>query len=751
MTAPPVIASQPQAQVVGAGTSATFSVSSVNATTYRWQSSPDAGATWTDVAGATASSLTLPTVSLVDGATQFRVLLTNANGTTASSVVSLNVRPNLRLLAGALGGQGYRDGTPAESRLKGPRGVAGDAAGNVYVTDGNHVIRRIAPNGTMTTVAGTPGQPGRVDGPAAAAKFDSPRSIALDASGALWVVDQGTCFLRRIAQGQVTSFADLGSENCFPMGSQRPDQYNPTEVAIGPGGDIFVADDSRHVIRRVDASGAVSVYAGTEGVQGSADGPRTSAQFYSPRGLAVDAAGTLYVADWRNHTVRRIAADGSVTTLAGTAGSAGHVDSVGAAARFTYPRGVAIAGGYLVVSESAHVIRRIDLATGAVTTLAGQAGVSGFADGIGTAARFAEPYGVAIDAAGTAYVADANNHMVRRVSAAGVVTRLAGQMDPVGSADGTGAAARFSTANQITVDAAGNLYAGERFAGRNSAGERYGSTIRKISPAGVVTTLAGAPGLGGSYDGIGSEARFDGTRYIAVTRDGTVYVAGDRTDHDCLIRRVSPAGEVLTIAGIRGSCYRRDGNPVEARFLPFTGIAVDSAGNVAVAEIVCGIRLVVGAMTSTVAGGGDKACAVVDGPAAVATIAEPHALVFEPSGALLFADRGPVVRRLKTDGSIETVAGSAAAGNADGTGAEARFQDITAMAVDAAGRIHVVDSGNHAVRLIEAGGRVRTLIPLNVGPRVVLGEGGSLNAPIGIALLPGGAIAVTSEFGVLMD
>lgn len=167
--------------------------------------------------------------------------------------------------------------------------------------------------------------------------------------------------------------------------------------------------------------------------------------------------------------------------------------------------------------------------------------------------------------------------------------------------------------------------------------------------------------------------------------------------------------------GSRRVQYRsaRDGDICVGNLLPFAGIAVDAAGNVAVSDIYCNIRLIAGGMISTVAGGGAKACVVADGAASEATVAAP--------------------------------------GNADGTGGAVRFQDITAMAVDAAGRIYVVDSGNHAVRLIEAGGRVRTLIPLNVGPRVVLGEGGSLNSPIGIALLPGGAIAVTSEFGVLVD
>lgn len=741
---PPVVTTPPQAQSAIAGASVTLSVSSANATAYRWQFSADDGVAWDDIPGATASSLTLPKVVLADTATQYRVVLSNGNGTTSSASAVLDVKPNVRLLAGALGGHGFRDGGLADSRLNGPRSAAVDKDGNVYVADGgNHVIRRMAPNGAMTTVAGTPGQPGRVDGAALSARFDNPRSIAVDGNGVLWVVDQGTCWLRRIANGQVTSFADLGSSNCFRMGAQLPGQYNPTEVAVGPGGDVFVSDDFRHVVRRISTSGAISVFAGTEEYSGSGDGPRTTAQFYGPRGLAFDAAGNLYVADRRNNAIRRIAADGMVTTYAGMAGSPGNVDAAGGSARFSAPVGIAAAGGSLWVSDAAfNVVRRIDIASATVITVAGDPGRDGFADGRGANARFRFPAGIGADAAGNVLVADTNNNMIRRVSPAGDVVRVAGQTDPQGESDGAGGAARFTWANAIAADAIGNVY----------AIEWYGSTVRKISPDGVVTTLAGKAGEWGNEDGTGSAARFSVFGAIAAGSDGAMYVAHGQSDSDgCMVRRVAPSGQTITVAGSRTRCGSRNGDIAVAELWYPTGIAVSSTGTIAVTEsnFTCAIRQVAGRVVSTLV---DRTvCEVRDGAAGVARVALPAAPAYEASGSLVFADTRSMVRRLKPDGSIETVAGSVEAGNVDGVASAARFQDITGLAVDPAGRIYVLDSGNHSVRLIDRNGRVRTLVPLRVGPRVVLGENGSLNTPMGLALLPGGGIAVSSEFAIVTD
>lgn len=735
---PPVIATQPQAQSVSAGTAPAFTVVSGNANSYQWHRSTDGGGTWTDIGGANSATLTLPPAGLIDGGAQYRVNLANSLGSTTSNVAALTVRPNLRLLAGALGGQGYLDAAGSSARFRGPRGTAVDAAGNVYVADSDsHVIRRITPSGVVSTIAGAAGVPGRVDGAALSARFDVPRTIAIDGAGTIWVVDQGTCYLRRIAGGQVSSFANLALSGCFLAEQTSPTASDPAEIAVGPSGAIFVSDRAQHVILRVDSTGTVTGFAGSYRFPGSLDGPRLSAYFNNPRGLAFDASGNLFVADSRNGTIRRIATDGTVTTIAGVAGQLGSVDGVGIASRFSSPRGLAIAGAnrLLVTDYGADTVRQIDLITSSVTTLAGSPGINGSADGTGAGARFYGPFGIASDSAGVAYVADSANHLIRRIDPSGTVTRLAGQPGIPGSADGSGSAARFSDARKIVADGAGNVY----------VADTWNHTIRKITPAGLVSTLAGMAGEGGSADGSGSAARFFSPMDIAIDAGGNLYVADFG---NCAIRRVTQSGDVSTVAGRAGDCDIRDGPVSQARLYNVSAIASDAAGNVVFSEGACGIRRVSSGVVSTVAG--FVGCSVIDGPADVARATWPSVLAYEPTGSILFVNGGTMVRRLRADGSMETIAGSTR-GNVEGPGGLAKFESITALATDTAGRIYVVDSGNQAVRLIAADRSVRTLVPYAAGPRVVLGDTPSLNYPVGLALLPGNVITLTSEFAVLLD
>jgi sugar lactone lactonase YvrE len=284
---------------------------------------------------------------------------------------------------------------------------------------------------------------------------------------------------------------------------------------------------------------AGSTLSTNDGGSGSADGTGAAARFAQPVGIAADAADNLYVADSSNLTIRKISAAGVVTTLAGTAGMPGSADGSGAAAQFLYPFGIAAdaAGNVYVADLHARTIRKIT-AAGVVTTLAGTAGVSGSADGSGAAARFASPVGIAADAAGNLYVADFDNYTIRKITAAGVVTTLAGTAGVSGSADGSGAAARFSGPNAIALDTAGNLY----------VTDLYNCTVRKITSAGMVTTLAGAVGVCGNVDGKKRDARLGTPAGIAMDAAGNLYVAEPSLS---TIRKIAASsGEVTTVAGV---------------------------------------------------------------------------------------------------------------------------------------------------------------------------------------------------------
>lgn len=311
-------------------------------------------------------------------------------------------------------------------------------------------------------------------------------------------------------------------------------------MTVDGSGNLYVADTSNATIRMITPTGVVTTLAGSPGSAGSSDGSGAAARFNQPAGVAVDAGGTIYVADRNNQTVRKITPAGVVTTLAGTPGTRGASDGTGTATRFSNPSGVAVdsSGNLYVADQDNHTIRKITSA-GVVTTLAGAATVSGSADGTGTAARFLGPSGVAVDGAGNAYVADLGNCTIRKVTASGVVTTLAGLARSCYTADGVGTAARFYYPSSVAVDKAGNVY----------VGDHESAIIRKISADGTVTTLAGSSFQWGNVDGTGAAARFYHPSDVAVDDAGNVYVADTGNS---VIRRITPTGTTTTIAGMTG-------------------------------------------------------------------------------------------------------------------------------------------------------------------------------------------------------
>lgn len=315
-------------------------------------------------------------------------------------------------------------------------------------------------------------------------------------------------------------------------------------------------------------SGAiVATLAGS--TQGFNDATGAAAQFNRPADIAIDASGNVYVSDTLNNRIRRITPAGVVTTFAGS-GTAGFADGTGVAAQFNQPTGIDIdsAGNLYVADWQNHRIRRITPAA-VVTTLAGS-GTAGFADATGTAAQFNSPYGIATNGAGTLiYVADANNHRIRAITSAGVVTTLAGS-GAQSFANGTGAAAQFNWPHGIDLDSSGNVYVADNGNHR----------IRRVTPAGVTTTFSGN-GAEGYLDGLAATARFAWPEAVAVTSSGTVYVADA---YNYMVRSVTSAGDVSTVAGQAAPPQFADGIGASARFNYPWGIEVNSAGVVYVAD-----------------------------------------------------------------------------------------------------------------------------------------------------------------------
>ncbi len=478
-------------------------------------------------------------------------------------------------LAGAAGLTGRADATGAAALFNHPNGVGADNSGNVYVADTqNSTIRKITPAGDVSTLAGTAGTVGSADATGATASFNFPRGVATDSAGNVYVADTGNHTIRKITPGGVvTTLAGAAGLTGSADATGAAASFSiPFGVATDSAGNVYVADTGNNTIRKITPAGDVSTLAGTAGTVGSTDATGAAASFNVSFGVAADSTGNVYVADEDNNTIRKITPAGEVSTLAGTAGASGSIDATGAAARFNFPRGVATdnAGNIYVADAGNHTIRKITPA-GDVSTLAGTAGVTGSADGTGAAARFNFPFGVAIDSVGNVYVADTNNHTIRKITPAGDVTTLAGSAGIRGSTDAAGTAARFSFPLGVATDSAGNVY----------VADVGNDTIRKITPAGVVGTLAGSPGTTGSADGIDAAASFNHPSSVATDNAGNVYVA-DTFNHT--IRKITPAGDVSTLAGTAGVTGSADGTGAAARFNFPRGVATDSAGNVYVAD-----------------------------------------------------------------------------------------------------------------------------------------------------------------------
>jgi sugar lactone lactonase YvrE len=504
-------------------------------------------------------------------------------------------------LAGRAGIPGSADGTNSAARFNYPWGIAVDSAGNLYVADpDNHNIRKITPVGTnwvVTTLAGNPsitdqsGNPlgGYADGTNRTARFNGPRTVAVDGAGNVYVADEGNSAIRQLTlvgtNWVVTTLAGLARHPGGADGIANAARFNfPFGVAVDSAGTLYVADTYNDAIRKVTSSGVVTTFAGLGGNFGSTEGIGIAARFAGPSGVAVDGSGSVYVADQVNHTIRKVTSDGVVTTLAGLAGYAGGANGTNSDARFNYPTGVAVdsAGNIYVGDAANNRIRKITPVGSdwAVTTLAGPTDsddtetTQGYADGIGNAARFTVPRGVAVDSAGNLYVADTVNSAIREVTPAGRVTTLAGAAG-WGSKDATGLSAQFYWPSGIAVDnATTNLY----------VADTYNHTIRKVTPARVVTTIAGKTGTPGSADGLGHEARFNFPSGMAVDSVGNVYVADT---YNNAIRKLTPIGTnwtVTTLGGMPGLYGTADGTGSAARFCNPNGIAVDGNGNIYVAD-----------------------------------------------------------------------------------------------------------------------------------------------------------------------
>lgn len=477
-------------------------------------------------------------------------------------------------IAGTNGVAGSADGVGGAATFNTPTDVAVTTGGVIYVVDSiNHTIRQIAPDTTVTTLAGQAGASGVTNGVGAAARFNNPARIALDDGGTLYVADAFNNTIRRITMpgAAVTTLSGQGGFAGYADGPGTSALFSvPSGVAVKPDGTVIYALDSgNNLVRTITPAGATSTLAGA--TSGSLDGTGPLAKFDGPTGVGVSAAGVVVVGDTGNHIIRKVTGTGVATTFAGASDLSGSTDGFIVNARFNRPRGIAVAtdGTIYVADSQNHTIRKITTG-GTVTTLAGLAGTAGSLNGTGSAALFNRPSDIAISPGGTLYVADSFNHTIRVVTAAGVVTTLAGMAGSSGTVDGTGSTARFTFPVGVAVN--GNAV---------FVADTLNHTIRKVTFAGVVTTVAGTPGVQGASDGTGVAARFSQPQGIAAAADDTLFIADTNNN---TIRRVSAAGVVTTIGGEPGDRGSLSGTGAAANFNMPIDIALGAQNTLYIAE-----------------------------------------------------------------------------------------------------------------------------------------------------------------------
>jgi hypothetical protein len=348
---------------------------------------------------------------------------------------------------------------------------------------------------SVVTLAGLGGTNGSADGTGSAARFDLPADVALDSAGNVYVADTANNTIREISPaGAVTTVAGQAGLSGSSDGSSSARFNHPTGIAVDAAGNLYVADTNNDTIRKVTSAGSVTTLAGQAGTAGSADGIGTAASFSGPSGIAVDSSGVVYVADTLNHTIRQITPAGVVTTIAGTAGASGATDATGSDARFYGPQGLVLggAGNLFIADTNNNAIRKLATASGIVTTVAGLSGVAGSADGANSQATFHYPSAVGLDSSGNLYVVDTDNHTIREMVSSGAVSTLAGLAGTSGSADGVGTAARFNFPTGLAVDSAGDVYVAD------SNNHAIRLCVYPVAPAVTVQPQSQTVGVGSS-------------------------------------------------------------------------------------------------------------------------------------------------------------------------------------------------------------------------------------------------------------
>jgi len=825
--APPVIAVQPASQAVAAGSIPVFSVSVVGSVPfgYLWYF---AGTNL--VQSGTNSTLTLPGV-FTNNSGHYTVVVTNAYGCVTSLVATLTVGfppsvttsmgdstvlagtnvifsvtaggtgpfsyqwqlngtnlPN-NLITTVAGGGSDGDGGAATNANLAPSCVVLDSAANIYISDSYYQsVRKVDTNGIITTIAGS-GIGGFTGdgGPATNARLDSPNGMAFDAAGNLYIADTSNQRVRMVAtNGIITTVAGNGKAGFSGNGGAATSAslYDPVGVVLDALGNLYIADFENNQIRMVDTNGIITTVAGNGTMAYSGDGgAATNASLNLPDNMTLDATGILYIADYQNQRIRKVDANGIITTVAGIgsqgpvyqgsySGDGGEATNAG----LYYPADAIFdsTGNLYIADQENNRIRKVDT-NGIITTFAG--GGAGGDGGAATNANLSGPNSVALDGLGNVYIADVGHSRVRKVDSNGIISTIAGNGG--GGHAGDGGAATKASLNDplgVALDAFGNLFIADYGNSRIRKVDTTGviSTVANngsvISPSGVVTdaadnvyiaayrqnsilkedtngiitTVAGG-NFFGAFAGDGGAATNASLYFpssVALDVAGNLFIADQYNQR---IRKVGTSGIITTVVGGGNSGYLGDGGLATCASLRYpAGVALDAAGNLYIADTYnCRVRKVdSNGIITTVAGGTYGYSG--DGGAATNAGLYPYGVAFDAAGNLYISDNYNFrIRKVDTNGIITTVAGNGTYGySGDGGAATNAGLCPYGVALDAVGNLYIADSANQRIREVYLAG-YPTLSLINVGASSVGNYTAVVTSPYGSVTSAVAALTVT--------
>jgi uncharacterized protein (TIGR03437 family) len=617
-----------------------------------------------------------------------------------------------------LAGNGIRglsgDGGPAlQASLRLARGMVHDRDGNLYIAfSDDHRVRKIAPDGTITAVAGGSAGFSGDGGPALQAQLNAPDGLAIDGGGNLYIADTKNHRIRKVSpSGIITTVAGNGvpgfaGDNGAALNASL---NSPAGLAVDAAGNLFIADAFNNRVRKLSPDGKITTLAGdgTQGFHGDG-GPAVNAALYQPTGVALDPDGQLYVADAGNHRIRIVTSNGIIRTVAGTGEFAfGGDGGPAVAAKLNFPTGVVLdKSGNLYIADYTNArVRRINPA-GTITTVAGSGTFRLSPDGLQAQSTVLHlPTGIVLDSTGSLYIAENQRARVRKVSPKGIVSTVAGNGQQGFSGENVSATLpALQSPSRLAMDSAGNLYISDNAIHR----------IRRVTPGGLISTVAGSGNIGFAGDGgPATSAYLNQPEGVAVDSAGNIYIA-DLLNHR--VRKVDSTGVISTFAGNGVQGFSGDNGPATSASLNSpTGLAVDGAGNVWIAERYNHrIRKVTAGIITTVAGNGTAASTGDGGPAVQASLNQPAGVAVDSGGNIYIAELfGSRIRRVTPSGIITTIAGTGVADflGDGGPATNAALNIPSDVKLDPSGNVYVADAFNNRVRVVLAASPSLQVVP----------------------------------------